>query len=92
MRSEVADITGIVNSPVKVFFSTKMLEGSAPPPSLLNFCWEVWSVWGISLLMLRLKDAISTLYECQSQVHVFIGKSLIKWMWSSSYRRLQTWI
>ena len=32
VRSEVADITGIVNSPVKVFFSTKTLEGSAPPP------------------------------------------------------------
>ena len=30
--SEVADITGIVNSPVKVFFGTKTLEGSAPPP------------------------------------------------------------
>ena len=31
MLSEVADITGIVKSPVKVFFGTKMLEGSAPP-------------------------------------------------------------
>ena len=31
VRSEVDDITGIVNSPVKVFFSTKTLEGSAPP-------------------------------------------------------------
>lgn len=61
MCSEVADITGIVNSP-------------------------------ISLLMLRLKDEINTLYECQSQVHVFIDKSLIKWMWSSSYGRLQAQI
>ena len=91
MCSEVDDITGIVNSPVKVFFSTKTLEGSAPPPSPLNFCWEVWSV-GIGLLMLRLKDEINTLYECQSQVHVFIDKSLIKWVWSSSYGRLQAWI
>ena len=35
--------------------------------------------------MLRLKDEINTLYECKSQVLVFINKSLIKWIWSSSY-------
>ena len=37
MCSEVDDITGIVNSPVKVFFSTKTLEGSAPPPLPAKF-------------------------------------------------------
>ena len=36
MLSEVADITGIVKSPVKVFFGTKMLEGSSPPPGFVR--------------------------------------------------------